>query len=158
MSPHPTLPALLAQRIWPHPLRKVKTGPHTKGATAATRQDLLLRGGPPPVASRRGGGLSLASSRRTTDPSGWTGDRTQPSDSTYAPTELQHTYCAIIISYLAGAPPSAAHFYRRCKSRLLWKRCVCVRAYVCARASQKPALTSDFACVCLCVAVNKRKE
>lgn len=125
--------------------KQVQTQMGGGGATAATRQDLLLTEGPPSVASRRGGGLSLASSRRTTDPSGWTGDRTRPSDSTYAPTELQHTYCAIIISYLAGASPSAAHFYSRCKSRLVWKRCV----LVCV--SQQPALTPDFACVYLCV-------
>ncbi|KAK2901649.1 hypothetical protein Q8A73_011395 [Channa argus] len=64
---------------------------------------------PPPRAdSQYVGGLSLTGSRRPTDPSGQTGDLAWPSDSTYAPAELQHTYCAIIISYLAGASPSTA--------------------------------------------------
>ncbi|KAK2838034.1 hypothetical protein Q5P01_015246 [Channa striata] len=61
-----------------------------------------------PADSQYVGGLSLTGSRRPADPSGQTGDLTWLSDSTYAPAELQHTYCAIIISYLAGASPSTA--------------------------------------------------
>lgn len=78
------------------------------GAEAAACLDLLLGEGLPWADSQYVGGLSLAGSRRLADPSGRTGDLTQPPDSTYAPAVLQHTYCAIIISYLAGASLSAA--------------------------------------------------
>lgn len=67
-----------------------------------------LREGLPWADSQYVGALSLAGSRRPGDPSSRTGDLVRRSDSTHAPMEFQHTYCAIIISYLAGASLSAA--------------------------------------------------